>query len=87
MEALNLLDATITTGVLAYIGPGPGLSMLGALLGLLGTVLVAILAVFSSPLRVLYRKMRGKGDEEAEADEEADEKADEKAADGDPEDA
>ena len=73
MEAV-VLQSTVLAGVVAYIGPGPGLSMLTALLGLIGTVLVAILAIFSSPIRILIRKMRGGGDED-EADEAADAQA------------
>ena len=44
--------------VLGYVGPGPGLSMLGALLGLLLTFLAAGSAVLAWPLRAYLRKRR-----------------------------
>lgn len=63
--------------VLGYIGPGPGITITGALIGLIVTVFVALLAVLRWPLRLLWRKIRGQGDED-ESDESAD---DEQAAD------
>lgn len=58
--------------ILAYVGPGPGLSMGWALIVLIATVIGSILAVFLWPMRVALRKLRGGGDEadELEADEE-----------------
>ena len=56
--------------IIAYVGPGPGLSMGWALFALLATVFSAIFAVFLWPLRVALRKMRGGGDEDAEASDE-----------------
>lgn len=67
--------------MVAYIGPGPGLSMLTALLGLLGTVLLAIVAIFFQPLRILWRKMRNKDGEAAQQRASPTEESDE-AADG-----
>jgi hypothetical protein len=43
---------------LAYIGPGPGLTMLATLVGLLATIAIAISAVAAWPFRVLLRKRR-----------------------------
>jgi hypothetical protein len=42
----------------AYVGPGPGLSMASALLGLLVTLFVAVGAVAFWPIRVLLRRWR-----------------------------
>lgn len=56
--------ALISLTLLGYVGPGPGLSMGAALLGLVATIFVAFLAFFSWPLRVALRKMRGKGGED-----------------------
>ena len=53
--------------ILAYVGPGPGLSMVWALVILVGTVLASIAAVFLWPMRVALKKMRGGGDESAVA--------------------
>ncbi len=66
--------ALLSGSLIAYVGPGPGLSMGAALIGLVATVFVAILAVFSWPIRVAIRKMRGIEPEEAsDVDEDADE--------------
>lgn len=48
----------------AYIGPGPGLAMLGALLGLVFTILAAVGAVLLWPIR----KLMGKTDEDDESE-------------------
>jgi len=42
----------------AYVGPGAGLSLLGALLALLGAIAMAVLFVFAWPLRKMLRKRR-----------------------------
>ncbi len=76
MDPLNLVGPALATSALAYIGPGPGLSMLTALLGLIATVLLAIVAVFFQPLRIMWRKFRNKGTEEA-GDDAADAKSSE----------
>jgi hypothetical protein len=67
---------TLASGLLGYIGPGPGLSMIGALIGLIVTVVAAIGSVLFWPIR----KMLGKtgGEEAEEADEIDDETADQK---------
>ena len=44
----------------AYIGPGAGLSVLGSLWAVLVGIVVALFAILSWPLRVLWRRMRGK---------------------------
>ena len=43
----------------AYVGPGAGISLLGALWGLLAGVVVAIGVVLFWPIRALIRKARG----------------------------
>ncbi|MBI81810.1 MAG: hypothetical protein CMJ81_01310 [Planctomycetaceae bacterium] len=47
-------------GPLAYVGPGPGLSMLWALVALLVTLGSALLAVLLWPLRILLLRRREK---------------------------
>jgi hypothetical protein len=42
----------------AYIGPGAGLSVLGSLWAVLVGIVVALFAILSWPLRVLWRRMR-----------------------------
>ena len=45
----------------AYIGPGAGISVLGSLLGILGTIVVAIGAIIFWPLRkFLKRRKQGR---------------------------
>jgi hypothetical protein len=45
---------------LAYIGPGAGISVVGSLLNTLLVVLLAILAILFWPIRMLWRKIRGR---------------------------
>ncbi len=59
--AIGTLSAT-----LAYIGPGPGLSMTWALIGLVGTVLSAVVALLFWPVKIMLRRLRG-AEAEAEA--------------------
>lgn len=44
--------------VLAYVGPGPGITFLGALLALIVAVLVALGGVILWPLRSYWRKRK-----------------------------
>jgi hypothetical protein len=43
---------------LAYVGPGPGLTMIWALVGLLATLFVALSAIALWPIRALLRRWR-----------------------------
>ena len=43
----------------AYIGPGAGLSVGGAIIGVLATLVLAAAMVVLWPLRVVFRKLRG----------------------------
>lgn len=42
----------------AYIGPGAGISVLGSLLGILATILVAIGAILFWPVRKLLKRRK-----------------------------
>ena len=42
----------------AYVGPGPGLTMLGSLVGLVGSLLLALLMILAWPIRLYYKKMK-----------------------------
>jgi H+/gluconate symporter-like permease len=68
LEVTTLLPLT---GVLAYVGPGPGLSLTWALVGLIATIFTALFAVLFWPIRVLLRKIRGGEPESEESDEDA----------------
>jgi hypothetical protein len=45
---------------MAYIGPGPGLSMIGSLIALIGSVFVALFMVVFWPLRIYYKRWKRK---------------------------
>jgi len=50
----------------AYIGPGAGISVLGGLLGIITTVLVAIGAILFWPIRKMLKKKKKTDSVEAE---------------------
>jgi membrane associated rhomboid family serine protease len=45
---------------MAYVGPGPGLTMIGSLIGLVGSILLALLMVLAWPLRLYLKKQKAK---------------------------
>jgi len=45
--------------LLAYVGPGPGLTMLWALIALLGTIGACVLYLLTWPMRLVIRWARG----------------------------
>ena len=49
----------------AYVGPGPGLSMLGSLVTLIIGVLLALFMVLFYPLRLLWKKHKKNRDRNA----------------------
>ncbi len=53
-----LLLLAVSPGALAYIGPGAGISVLGSLLGILGTIVVAIGAIIFWPIRKLMKRKK-----------------------------
>ena len=61
--ALSLFALLISTPAMAYIGPGAGISVLGSLLGIIVTIIVAIGAIIMWPLRKLFRKKKTKSTE------------------------
>jgi len=46
----------------AYVGPGPGLTVIGALWAVIAAVLLAVLAIVRWPLRYMLRKLKGDKD-------------------------
>ena len=50
----------LPTTAFAYIGPGAGASLAGSLFGVLAAIAVAIGVVLLWPLRLIYKKIRGK---------------------------
>lgn len=49
---------SIVTSVLAYVGPGAGLSAIGALFALIGAVFLAIVGFLWYPIRRLLRRLK-----------------------------
>ncbi len=56
----------------AYIGPGAGISVLGSLLGILSTILLAIVAIVAWPLRKLMKRRKATASSESDSVETAD---------------
>lgn len=66
IPALFTLALLAPVNAMAYIGPGLGAGTLGVILGLLGSLLLALFAFFWYPIkRALFGRQR---DEEDEAD-------------------
>ena len=72
---LLALALLISAPAMAYIGPGAGISVLGSLLGILATIVVAIGAIVMWPLRKMLKKRRQAAADNAQAGEEADAEA------------
>ena len=53
-----LLLAFLAGPAQAYVGPGAGISVLGSLLGILATILVAIGAIVFWPVRKLLKRRK-----------------------------
>ena len=53
---------------LAYVGPGAGISMLGALWGLIIGVVMALGVILFWPIRMMLRKAKAKKEAQAETD-------------------
>lgn len=49
----------VCVGLLAYVGPGPGLTMFWAFVGLLSTIGLAVVSILFYPIRSLIRSVRG----------------------------
>lgn len=61
-----LLAATLPAGAFAYVGPGAGLSLLGALWALVAALGMALLFVVAWPVRKMLRRKRAAGNVSAE---------------------
>ena len=48
----------VSPAAFAYIGPGAGISVLGSLLGILGTIVVAIGAILFWPVRKFLKRKK-----------------------------
>lgn len=63
------IAALLVSGIAnAYVGPGAGISVLGSLLGILATIVLAIGAIIVWPLRKMMKRKKAKAAEtEAES--------------------
>jgi len=57
---LLVIGSSMTTPAAAYIGPGLGLGSLGALIGVVISVLLAIFALLWYPLKRLLARLRSR---------------------------
>ena len=60
LVAVALALSVFATPAFAYIGPGAGITVLGALWGVVVAIVLAVVAVLLWPLRVLFRRLRHK---------------------------
>lgn len=60
LTAFAIAFALCASPALAYVGPGPGLTMLGSLVGLVGSLVAALLMILAWPLRLYYKKMKAR---------------------------
>ena len=58
----------ISTVLIAYIGPGAGVSLIWALIGLLLAIASALLFVVAWPIRMMRRRMESKLSQAADGD-------------------
>jgi hypothetical protein len=58
MVAIALGLSLFATPAFAYIGPGAGITVLGALWGVVVAIVLAVAAVLWWPLRILFRRRR-----------------------------
>lgn len=59
--AIAAVACTIAPPAFAYVGPGAGITMLGALWGVLAALVLALAAVVYWPIRAAIRSMRRRG--------------------------
>ena len=53
-----VLISTFSGSVFAYIGPGLGAGTVGVILGVIGSILLALFAIFWYPLKRLIKKFK-----------------------------
>ncbi|WP_233252520.1 hypothetical protein [Maritimibacter sp. 55A14] len=66
--AISLIGALVfsPTAALAYIGPGLGAGAIAAVLGVVGSIFLAVFAVLYYPIKRMLRKRRGEAKTEAD---------------------
>jgi hypothetical protein len=64
--AAGLATFLLAEPALAYVGPGLGLATIGAILGGIAAIFLAIIGVFWYPIRSMMRKRRAAAEQQAE---------------------
>ncbi len=54
-----LVSALLAPPAIAYVGPGAGITLLGALWAVVAAVVLAVMGVMIWPLRLLWRRLKG----------------------------
>ena len=57
---LGLILSAMPTAALAYIGPGVGAGALAAVVGVIGSIFLAVFAVLYYPIKRLFKGRKGK---------------------------
>ncbi len=60
---LALILVTTSSHAHAYIGPGLGAGIIGAIIGLIGAIFLAIIGLFWYPIKRLIKSKRGGADQ------------------------
>jgi hypothetical protein len=53
-----LVFCTLTSPAMAYVGPGPGMSMIGSFFTLIGGIFLAFFLVLLYPIRLLIKRRK-----------------------------
>ena len=69
----------LSSPALAYIGPGLGAGTIGVILGVLGSIVLALFAIFWYPIKRMMRKNKS-GDDAKAVEQETEEEAEPDAA-------
>lgn len=61
--AIAAILALLSADALAYIGPGMGGGVIAAIIGIIGTVFLALFAILYYPIKRLFKKKRKQSSE------------------------
>ncbi|EAU54506.1 hypothetical protein [Mariprofundus ferrooxydans] len=66
LTAAVLVVFTYPTNAYAYIGPGLGVGTIGAVLGILGSIFLALVAIIWYPIKRLFKKIKDRNNDAAD---------------------
>ena len=55
---ITILLLLASASTVAYVGPGAGISVLGSLLGILATIVLALVAIVMWPIRKMMKRKK-----------------------------